>query len=491
MPKLDQAKGPPSVALHHVADVEAMVALLADALAEACPQARTVVLLRKGDNLVPVHVSGEEEPPTDLVVALTGSFGERLRTGAPLSVADYRGDVIRALGGHRIVPCMGRQGVQAAVVSDAPDKDKGYWSLLREMAPHVGLVHERLLAPAVFRPSPPGAAPRTRLFELSLEFGGLATLPQTATIVAGALREALEAASCVLYWYDAGAQSLRLVGAVGMRDEDLERRVAQGRDGLPEQTLLEGRGGVLGDVLRSGEGSLRALHVNLIWPEPPRDGFHLFLPLSHGDRVMGVVGLSVPTDTPALRQAEEVLADLLVRGAIALSRASRLEPMLLDPHYGLPDGRLVEGRLLETCVRARDAGVKVCALSMRFGESATHRGESAPAAPPIDQIIDELADFADVARESLGYMGHGRFVGIMEGMSAESARKVLGGLFDALKAVRGELSVHSVAIVECREGEGWETTWQRAHTHCAKRYDDGPGLHVTVSGLVRERAETL
>ena len=80
---------------------------------------------------------------------------------------------------------------------------------------------------------------------------------------------------------------------------------------------------------------------------------------------------------------------------------------------------------------------------------------------------------------------------LLEGMSAEASRTVLGGLFDALQDLRTELSVHSVAIVEAREGETWESTWQRAHTHCAKRYDDGPGLHVTVSGLVRERAETL
>lgn len=491
MVKSDPATRPPAVALHYVGDVPSMVGLLSDALVAACPDARTLILLREGANLVPVYVSGEDEVPTDTVVSLGGSLGERLRTGAPLSVADYRGDVIRALGGHRIVPCMGRQGVQAAVVSDAPDKDKAYWSLLRELAPHVGLVHERLQAPAIFRPSPPGAASTARLFELSLGFGALATLAQTATAVAEALQEALEASSCVLYLHDTGSQSLRLVGATGMRDEELERRVSQGRDGLPEQSVQDGRGGVLGDVLRSGEGSLRALHVNLIWPEPPREGFHLFLPMRHGERVLGVAGLCVPNDTPALRQAEEILSDLLGRGAIALSRASRLEPMLLDPHYGLPDGRLVEGRLMETRARAQASGLKVCALSMRFGESATHRGDGAPVAPPIDQIVEELIDFADVAMESIGYMGHGRFVGIMEGMSADASRTVLGGLFDALQALRSELSVHSVAIVEGREGETWEDTWQRAHTHCAKQYDDGPGLHVTVSGLVRERVETL
>ena len=209
MPKSDQANRPPTVALHYAADVASMVALLAEALEQACPEARTVVLLREGNELIPVHVSGEEEVPVGTVVALSGSLGERLRTGAPLSVADYRGDVVRALGGHRIVPCMGRQGVQAAVVSDASEKEKAYWSLLREMAPHVGLVHERLLAPAVFRPSPPGAAPRVRLLELSLRFGGLATLSQTATVVAEALQEALEASSCVLYLHDAGSQSLR------------------------------------------------------------------------------------------------------------------------------------------------------------------------------------------------------------------------------------------------------------------------------------------
>jgi hypothetical protein len=99
-------------------------------------------------------------------------------------------------------------------------------------------------------------------------------------------------------------------------------------------------------------------------------------------------------------------------------------------------------------------------------------------------------EFAEVALESVGYLGHGRFVAILEGMSAESARSVVGGLFDALQSLRTDLSVYSVAIVECREVETWENTWQRAHLHCAKRYDDGPGLHVTVSGLVRERAET-
>jgi hypothetical protein len=385
---------------------------------------------------------------------------------------------------------MGRQGVQAAVVSDAPDKDKAYWSLLREVAPHVGLMHERLMAPEVFRPSPPGAAPRERLFELSLDFGGLATLPQTAKVVAEALQEGLEAVSCVVYLHDSGSHSLRLVGATGMRDEELGRRVALGQDGLPERSLLDGRGGVLAEVLRSGEASLRALHVNLVWPEPPREGFHLFLPLRYGQRTMGVVGLCVQKDTPALRQAEEVLSDLLNRGAIALSRSSRLEPVLRDPHYGLPDGRLVEGRLLETRAQAAEESVKVCALSMRFGQSATHRSESAPVAPPLDEIVAEMMEFADVALESVGYLGHGRFVAIMEGMSAESARTVLGGLFDALQSLRTDLSVYSVAIVECREVETWENTWQRAHLHCAKRYDDGPGLHVTVSGLVRERAET-
>ena len=160
--------------------------------------------------------------------------------------------------------------------------------------------------------------------------------------------------------------------------------------------------------------------------------------------------------------------------------------MLFDGEFPILDGRFVEALLCDASRLADHQGDSLTVVSMRLGESSTHRSDG-PARPvPIDALVDGLLPVVEAQTDAFGHLDHGRFVAILKGSHAQNALGTVQGWADRVAYLRGAVSVHAFAIVDRHPSERWDSVWQRAHELCAQLYDEGPGLRLGMSGALGE-----
>ncbi len=478
------------LALHGAESEEELCTVILGVLIDDYRAKAGVVLVRQGERLVPFRWFGLEDEDVTMSIRLDSPEAERLRTGVPLHVADIRGDFIRRLGGRRAVPCCGRDDLHAVVVVSAVDEDP-LWGFLTGVSKHIGLAIEKLEFAPASRTAGRSAVGGVdeRIFNMTQSFGYADTLHGTARRLVRAAVEAIGASSGVLYLHEIEVDELVLVAASGLLDKGLEHRVCQGADDA--QRLAPGQG-IAGDMLLQGQlvyvpdsGAADAPTVK--WPETVKPGAYLFVPLRLHRELVGVLGLRCERARARLEHAGPVLAPLCDRAAIALHRARVLEPLCQDTETELFDGRLVEALLDGAIWRADSTDQRTTVVSMRFGESSTHRSSEPLEPPPIQEAADALLRASRQDLDLVGHLGHGRFVAVLEDTGTEVALSHVRAIFDELHGLRTDVSIHAAAIVERRVGESGESVWDRTHELLTRLYDEGPGGRVAVVTLVRER----
>ena len=475
------------LAMHRASSPEELAERLLQAVRERYQPAACVVVVRDGEHISPLRWFGIDQGAERHSIRLDGSVAERLRSGVPLHVADLRGDVIRDLGGRSAIPCLGRHELQAVIIVDAGDADVAVRSFLCAVAPHVGLAVESLGYLPTEREEQSTASDADRALALTREFGMTATLHTLAWRVLSAALGADGGMRGVLYMYDPQMDELRLAAATGLLDKAREHRI--NRKGAASQQVSPGQGPA-GDVLLTGlprvvsDEQLSA--SSEWWPDTTLPQSVAFLPLQAQGEVIAVLGLCGGAASTSLDSAPEVLAEVLDRGAIALKRARSLEPVLVDAETGLYEGQFVEALLGDAIRRSDESDARVTVVTLRVGESSTHRGADA-GAPPILEIADALAAAAEQDLDVVGHLGHGRFVAILEDTGADVAHTLVENFLESVGSHRTEVAVHAAAVVERRVGESADSVWERAHDMLMRIYDEGPGLRIGVATQVRER----
>jgi hypothetical protein len=447
---------------------------------------RAVMLLRRlGDHLVPFQWHGVEEEAIGHKVRSDGPVAARLSSGAPMHMADVRGDVIRALGGRRAVPALGRSELVSVIVIDAPDHQEDLWAFVEHIAPHVGLALEDRfrMQPRVTSPTEETVDDHTRWVQV---FGRPGTVRQMASRVAKTFGEVMGSDRVFVYRHDPGHGQLMRLATRGFLEgggapHELEEM------GLP-RVLSTGadQEGPLHLAVREGAPQWEESTDQTPWAAGPDSRGSACFPLITGDGVVGVVGLVCPADAPPLGVVEPHVLEMMESAAVAIERSMLLEPLLFDNEFPILDGRFVEALLCDAVRRADRQDRQITVVSMRLGESSTHRAEE-PARPiPIDALIEGLVPMVDAFSEAFGYLGQGRVVAILKGTHASNAVQTVQGWADRVAYLRGSVSVHAFGILERRPHERWDSVWARAHTLCAQIYDEGPGLRIGMSGAMGE-----
>jgi GGDEF domain-containing protein len=314
-----------------------------------------------------------------------------------------------------------------------------------------------------------------------------ATLNTLAWRVVSAALSAAGGTRGVLYMYDPQMDELRLAAATGLLDKALEHRINRGSSvaqqvspgqGPAGDVLLTGLPRVVSDEQLSAPGEW--------WPDTTHPESVVFLPLQTDGEVVAVLGLCGGRASTSLDDVSKSLLELLHRGAIALKRARLLEAVVVDGETGLYEGQFVEALLGDAIRRSDDSDARVTVVTLRVGESSTHRGAEA-GAPPILEIADALAAAAEQDLDVVGHLGHGRFVAILEDTGADVAHTLVENFLASVGSHRTDVAVHAAAVVERRVGEKADSVWARAHDMLMRIYDEGPGLRIGVATQVRER----
>ncbi len=477
-----------ALALHRAPDVDSLAELVVSEVRDRFGPAACSVAVREDQRLVPRRWYGIEKGAELHSIRLDGAVADRLSSGVPLHVADLRADVIRDMGGRMAQPCLGRSSLQAAIVVDEQDSEVELRSFLGRIGPHVGLALESLgnlpQARSVTVAVDPG-----RVLSLTKSFGHPGTLYTTASRVVSAAVDALLASRGMLFLHDTTTDELCLVGAIGLLDKGLEHRVNGGSLG----GLRFPRSGTsAGDVVLTGLS--RLVYAEQLseetgqpwWPDTTMSGVFALLPLALEHQVIGVVVVNRERASSRLESADDILGDLLERGAIAMSRAQLNEPLTIDVETGLYKGQFVESLLDDAVQRADHSESRLTVVSLRVGESSTHRGDQVQP-PPVMEVADALRQAAEQDLDLVGHLEHGRFVAILEDTGAEVAHTLIQTFLESVAEHRTEVSVHAAAVVERRLGEGGASVWTRAHELLSRIYDEGPGLRIGVATQVRER----
>jgi len=381
---------------------------------------------------------------------------------------------------------MGRSELQAVLVIDAPDKQGSLWSFVEQVAPHVGLAMEVQARIQMLTASPTDGPADDHIRWVQL-FGRPGTVRQMAARVARVFGESLNAERVAVYRYDPLTAQLLRVATRGVLAPDETPDVLDGR-GLPRVlSAAEGEEGPLQDVARGGELRNGDDIEAGSWAQGTSSSRVVIVPLLSDDTVVAVMALAGAAMLPSLEDITSQIGEMRESAAVALERAMLLEPMLFDGDFPILDGRFVEALLCDASRRSDHQGTPLTVVSMRLGESSTHRSEEPVRPVPIDALVDGLLPVVEAQTEAFGHLDHGRFVGILRGSHAKDALGTVQGWADRVAYLRGSVSVHAIAVVERHPRERWDSVWQRAHHLCAQLYDEGPGLRVGMSGAMGEQ----
>lgn len=473
--------------MHQADSPEEVLRRLLDETRDAFQPRAMVVMLRLGEAFTPKAHFGLSPEAAAARLSLQSPVVQRLRTGAPLHVADFRAAVLRDLGVRRAIPALGRQELQAVIGVEAPDGEEDLWEFLRDVAPHLGTALENLSLRGRAAPPPapslvpaPAAPPTVvGLGELTRSFGLPGTLGHVGERVAVALARATQASRVLVWVLDASLDELVPVGGHNLADRGLARRIRLGTSDLP--TIPAGRG-VVGELVHDPRARLLPgpAHVGISWPDSDVWGRLLLLPLEVFGQLVGVVGLLRQTPLAAFDEAESRAAEVLDRAAIALHATQVYEPLFRDAETGLHDGRLVEALLGEAIRRVEEEDAPLTLISLRVAESAVHRGSGPAQAAPILEAADLLRrPSGDV--DLAGHLGHGQFLAVLEDTPLAVGESLVRAWARDLAPFRGEVSIQAFAVVERRVGESAEQLASRAHQLCGRLVDEGPGVRVATS----------
>ena len=471
--------------LYRTDSPESAAALMVAVCRDVFKVPAVMLLSRVGEHLTPFQWHGVEEEASKHKIRCDGPVAARLSSGAPMHIADLRGDVIRALGGRRAVPALGRSELVSVIVIDAPDNQEDLWAFVEHVAPHVGLAMEDRIRmqSQVTSTTEEIADDHRRWMKV---FGRPGTVRQMAARVAKTFAEVLGSDRVFVYRHDPVHGQLTRLATRGFLEDggapsDLEEL------GLP-RVLSTGpdQDGTLHVTAREGEFQWEPPTDQTLWAQGMGGTGSAYFPLVTGDGVVAVVGLVCPAGASPMESVGPHVFEMMESAAVAIERSILLEPLLFDSEFPILDGRFVEALLCDELRRADRQDRSITVVSMRLGESSTHRTEE-PARPiPIDALIEGLVPIVEQCSEAFGHLGHGRFVSILKGTHTSNALQTVQGWADRVAYLRGSVSIHAFGILERRPYERWDSVWVRAHELCAQIYDEGPGLRIGMSGAVGE-----
>jgi hypothetical protein len=487
-PTLDaSALGAALLALHQARSEEGIADVLFEVVAGQCPAGCLVLMARQGNVLRVVRAQGS---PADAstVIQLEGPLGRRLRTGLPLHVADYRGDIIRELGGASMYPARAGGALVATITTDASSGERLHSFWLEALLPHVATALDNVTRHAAAReavaeaaqPIGGGAAPRAPRSELM----GAAHALMHGSTLSSLLRTVLEEAVSIT---GANKGSIMLLGPdgrelvvraiTGLHDIVMERRIARGEVSTPRISIDHG---VAGEVFRTEtpmfvDRSDRS--DKFAKGEGAGKGSSLATPIRVSGRALGVLNLSTARPSSKLQEAAldvEVLADM---AGIAIARTMAYEAVSRDPVTGMLFGTLVRAWLREGAAQARRRGEPMSILAFGVTLSSDVERISQRRLLAVAEALNRVAaDHMDLA----GNLGKGRFVVGCLGLKRAATVKLAERICSELGTMYQDEAGWSFVVGELSGGESGSALARRAITALKGSITQGTGIRFVM-----------